>query len=63
MKSSRVHERLGAVVVSVFEVRVRFRFVAVFHRQSGVSNIVPVVRIVYRGEATLPITRETYATR
>ena len=59
----RPNERLGAVVVSVFEVRVRFRFVAVFHRQSGVSNIVPVVRIVYLGEAALPITGETYATR
>ena len=59
----RPNERLGAVVVSVFEVRVRFRFVAVFHRQSGVSNIVPVVRVVYLGEAAFPLARQTYPTR
>ena len=55
-------ERLGTVVITVFKVRVRFHVAVVLNRQSGVSNVVPVVRIVYLGEATFPNTRETYAT-
>ena len=55
-------ECLGTVVLAVFEAHVRFHVAVVFNRQSGVSNVVPVVRIVYLGEATFPITRETYST-
>ena len=36
-------ERLGTVVIAVFEVGVRFHVAVVFHCQSGVSNVVPVV--------------------
>ena len=50
------------VVLAVFEAHVSFHVTFVFHRQSGVSNIVPVVQIVYLGEATFPNTRDTYAT-
>ena len=50
-------ERLGTVVIAVFKVRVRVHVSVVFHRRSGVSNVVPVVRIVYLGEAAFPITR------
>ncbi len=46
------------LVIAVFEAHVA----VVFHRQSGVSNVVPAVRIVYLGEAAFPNTRETYAT-
>ena len=42
-------ERLGTVVIAIFEVRV--------------SNVVPVVRIVYISETSLLITIYTYATR
>ena len=49
-------ECLGTVVIPVFEAHVRFHVAVVFHRRSGVSNVVPVVRIVYLGEATFPNT-------
>ena len=52
----------GTVVIAVFEVRVRFHVAVVFHRQSGVSKVVPAVRIVHHGDATFSMTRETYAT-
>ena len=55
-------ERLGTVVMAVLEAHVRFHVAVVFHRQSGVSKVEPVVRIVYLGEATFANTRETYAT-
>ena len=55
-------EGLGTVVIAVFEAHVRCHVAVVFNRQSGVSNVVSVVRIVYLGEATFPITRETYST-
>ena len=51
-------ERLGTVVITVFKVRILFHVAVVFNRQSGVSNVVPVVRIVYLGEATFPNTRD-----
>ena len=54
--------RFVTVVIVVFEAHVHFHVAVVFNCQSGVSNVVPVMRIVYVGEATLPITRETYAT-
>ncbi len=59
----RLDERLGAVVVPGFEVRVRFS--VVFHHQSGISNVVPVVRVVYLGEAAFPLAAagQTYPTR
>ncbi len=53
---------LGTVVIAIFEAHVRFHVAVVFHRQSGISNVVPVVRIVYLGEAIFQNTRETYAT-
>ena len=55
-------ECIGTVVIPVFETHVRFHVAVVFHRQSGISNVVPVVRIVYLGEATFPNTRDIYAT-
>ena len=55
-------ECLGTVVIAVFEAHVRFYVAVLFHRQSGVSNVVPIMRIVYLGEATFLNTRETYAT-
>ena len=55
-------ECLGTVVIAIFEAHVRFHVAVVFHRQSGISNVVPVVRIVYLGEATFPNTRDIYAT-
>ena len=54
-------ERLGTVVIAVFEVGVRFHVAVVFHHQYGVWNVVPVVPIVYLCD-TFPISRETYAT-
>ena len=54
-------ECLGTVVIAVFEAHVHFHVAVVFHRQFGISNVVPVVRIMYIGEATFPNTRETYA--
>ena len=53
-------ECLGTVVITIFEAHVRFHVAVVFHRQSGISNVVPVVRIVYLGEATFPNTRDIY---
>ena len=47
-------EYLGTVVIAICEAHVRFHVAVVFHRQSGISNVVPVVRIVYLGEATFP---------
>ncbi len=47
-------ECLGTVVIAVFETHVHFHVAVVFHRQSGISKVVPVVRIVYLGEATFP---------
>ena len=55
-------ECLGTVVIAIFEAHVRFHVAVVFYRQSGISNVVPVVRIVYLGEATFPNTRDIYAT-
>ena len=55
-------ESLGSVVIAVFEAHVRFHAAVMFLRQSGISNVVPVVRIVYLDEATFPNTTETYAT-
>ena len=62
----RLDEFLGAVVVPVFKVRVRYRFAVVFNSQSGFSNVVPVVRVVYLGEAAFPLAAaagQTYPTR
>ena len=53
-------ECLGTVVITVFEAHVRFHVAVVFNRQSGISNVVPVVRIVYLGEAAFPNTRDLY---
>ena len=50
-------ERLGTVLIAVFELRVRVHVAVVFHRQCDVSNVIPVVRIVYLVEAAFPITR------
>ena len=55
-------ECLGTVVIAIFEAHVRYHVAVVFHRQSGISNVVPVVRIVYLAEATFPNTRDIYAT-
>ena len=55
-------ECLGTVVIAVFQAPVRFHVAVVFHHQSGISNVLPVVRKVYLGEAAFPNTRETYAT-
>ena len=55
-------ECLGTVLIAIFEAHARFHVAVVFHRQSGISNVVPVVRIVYLGEATFPNIRDIYAT-
>ena len=56
----RRDECVGTVVIAVFEAHVRFHVAVVFNRKSGVSDVVPIVRLVYLGEATLPFTVETY---
>ena len=59
----RPDERLGAVVVSVFEVRVRFRFCrrvppSIWRFEHCTSR-----EVVYLGEAAFPLARQTYPTR
>ena len=46
-------ECFGAVVIAVVEVYVMHAFF-MFHNHSGVSNVVPIVLVVYLGEPTLP---------
>ena len=53
---------LGAVVITVVEVHVTHAFV-MFHNHSSVSNVVPIARVVYLGELTLPFAMETYPSR
>ena len=56
-------ECLGTVVIAVFEAHVRFHVAVVFNCKSGVSNVVPIMRVVYLGEPTLTFTVETYQSR
>ena len=55
-------ECFGAVVIAVVEVYVMHAFF-MFHNHSCVSNVVPIVRVMYLGEPTLPFTVETYPSR
>ena len=56
----RPNERTGTVVIAVVDVPVRIQAVAVCDSQSGVSNVVPVVRVMYFGEAAFPFPGQTY---
>ena len=56
----RPNERTGTVVIAVVDVPVRIQGVAVCDSQSGVSNVVPVVRVMYFGEAAFPFPGQTY---
>ena len=55
-------ECFGAVVLAIVEVHVMHAFF-MFHNHSGVSNVLPIVRVVYLGEPTLPFAVETYPSR
>ena len=46
-------ECFGAVVIAVVEVYVMHAFF-MFHNHSGVSNVVPIVRVMYLREPTYP---------
>ena len=55
-------ECFGTVAIAVVEVYVMHSFF-MFHHHSGVSNVVPIVQVVYLGDPTLPFAVETYPSR
>ena len=62
VKVERFNECFEAVVITIVEVHAMRAFF-MFHNQSGISNVVPIVWVVYLGEPTLPFAVETYPSR
>ena len=55
-------ECFGTVVIAIVEVHIMNAFF-MFHSHSSVSNVVPIVRVVYIGDPTLLFAVETYPSR